>query len=319
MKIKLKYIVTIVFVMALASCNTNKNDSATIDTIDNVDEAVEYIEAQPEYMGEFAIGYNAEYSGDYKTAVFNYELAVDKYEYNENNEVMLSDIEGHLGDCYYILGEYNIAIKHYENAFNALESDSSEEYMDYFLVTEGLGDSYIAISEYDSAKNYYIKALEYYNMAVDKYGYNETYMLYKIAQTCLHLTQYDEASEYANQIVNYDKSLLQNESAYTEELINAYILLGQINSNQANYEEALTQFDNAMELTKASELIFEEARIHFIKADTYNLMGDEDSMNEELELSESMCDDMLKENQDASTVYLKLAIEMYRDELLEVE
>lgn len=313
MKTKIKYIIAITFVMALTGCNNKNNDS--VESADTTNQE-EYVTERPAYMDSFILGYEAEDSSDYETAISSYELAIEQYEYNENNEIFLGDIEGHLADCYYVLGEYNTAIAHYENAYSALENESSQNYMDYFLVNEGLGDSYLAISEYVEGKYYYMESLKYYDMAEDKYGYNETYILYKIAQVCEQLGEYDEASKYANQVINYDKNSLENENAYINELIETYTLLAKISSDKSDYENALLQLDNAMELAQDNKLDFAEAKTHFIKADTYNSMGDVDNMVKELELSESMCEDILESGQDANTIYLKLAIEMYRSEIL---
>ncbi|SHH40757.1 Winged helix-turn-helix DNA-binding [Winogradskyella jejuensis] len=220
-----------------------------------------------------AIGaYYKEYSNfqlDSTLNLANYHYNLAKTNNNRNQMVVALNKKANI-IC--LLNDYKGALKYFneaENLVNKIENNNLKALV--------IGDKGIALSKlerYSEALKQYTKALETYKAGENKLG--QARMLNNIAGIYYIIENYDLALKYYGESLGIFKSFEES----NRRIAVLYLNLGNINQKKKKYPEALSNFNQALQISKDNK------DTYFIAAGNYSLASLYDEINN-LELAKS--------------------------------
>lgn len=177
-----------------------------------------------------------------------------------------------LGVNYHKIGQYDKAIKNYQQGLEVAKSLSQKEtnflisladlYNSYGATSNTLGQPRLALSYHQETKRLYEKIYQ------GKPHSDLTSVNSNIASDYMSLKAYDKALEYYDKALTISKQLVEAEKSSLENLIRTYINIGDAYNLKENYKKSLIHYNKALALLDISE----EPDLHF-RGVCYNHIG----------------------------------------------
>lgn len=229
---------------------------------------VDYRDALAEYTKELKIvkamsGYNESFQtaevhlllGYTNTANGYYNIAKENFEdilnimHNSANEITAKAHKG-LGDCYKLLiGGQESAINEYNKALREYEFCQMEGSVEYVDVLFSLGDVYVYLEEYSSAKNVYNQIIEGCKKALYEKPLTSVYVYLKLADLYEISGQYKQADIYCDQAMHLCKQFVGELHLETANIyIRKAVLL--LHSESSNCKEIIANLTHALDIYK---------------------------------------------------------------------
>lgn len=160
--------------------------------------------------------------------------------YPDSDDEINCNILNNIGITYKRLGQYNNALKYYNQALSCSGNDKHL----LLRIYGNIATTYKALNQYEEAFKYFEICLNYSIELGDKR--NECICLGNIGDCYINLHQYDRA------MINLNKSLqIANEINFIMGVINAYCNLGLVAFNQQNYMKAKEYWELSLEKSYA--------------------------------------------------------------------
>jgi CHAT domain-containing protein len=154
-----------------------------------------------------------------------------------------------LGNVYYSIENYELAIEYYKHAKNILVKSSNPNTSTLSIVINNLGSLYYRKGDYDKAIKYFKEALQIQRNLYNDY-YNYSMYLNNIGGLYLILNKLDSATRYYNKSLEIRSKYLNRSSVLTQ----TYNQIAFLNIKKENYKMALSYIQKAINNNKIKTL-----------------------------------------------------------------
>jgi serine phosphatase RsbU (regulator of sigma subunit) len=210
-------------------------------------------------------GLIAVYTGKYKEGVAFHLKALAIWEKTKNNRLSCAS-NSDLGISFYYQENYKKAVYYWENAIKLNPDTASYAYAND---CNNLGQTYVALGDYDKATTYLKKTQAYY--ANNKKSLHYTNALSGLANIESKKKNYSQALMYYNEVIKLREELSTRKSDLAITYLNMSLIYGELAKPKEALEYGLKGYQNALESEDKNELLhaYNNLNTAYAKAGNY--------------------------------------------------
>ncbi len=168
-----------------------------------------------------------------------------------------------------------------------------------------IANIYLNLSNFREALDYYFKALDKFETLGHREG--QSFCLQGIGNSFAELKQYEKASDYLKK-----SFAIKQELGDKKGLVTAYKSMGELDSRQMNFKNAIKNFQKAFEQARALQLTNEESSISFALGKAFKALNDTVKARQYLvqsrQLAELAGDDLTKSSADMELITMRKSL-----------
>ncbi len=215
--------------------------------IKKIKKALKYFEKEnPKYKADLLRCYNAMGVCYVNTAEFERAIHVLKkgLDIDKSGTQNAGNIHNSIGLAYQKLGDFDRALEHFKYALHYYSSSKSPSQMPP-IIYNNIGIIYGSKMDYKKAIKYFEQSLAFYQRLPEQFQFRKSNTLHNTAQALLLIGRYTAALEYIKKCIDLT---IKTHGMSHPLMGDAYILLGNIYSEQQSFAEAKYWLNSAQKI-----------------------------------------------------------------------